>query len=456
MHVHGFGGLFYMAYIIPIKGLRYNTQKIPDLSLVVTPPYDVISEEEQDKYYDLHPNNIIRLEYGKKFTQDTEQNNRYTRASKDFSDWKNENILFKEKEPSIYIYAQEFTLGAERKTRLGIIAGVHIEPYERGIILPHEETMPKHKADRLALMQTCQANFSSIFSLYSDPERQIEKNIAKALEEKPLLDFYTKDNQRHKLWAIKEPMLIKKIQEVLADKTFFIADGHHRYETAMNYKNLLNKNNPDASTKEQPYDFVMMTLVNLYDPGLVVLPTHRLVKNLPEEKIKNLLEQIKNNFIIEEYQILDSKKQIDEKAFSDISQILTKEENFGHSFIFYMGGEKAYLVTLRSEEATKELLPKHYSKDLRKLDVSVLHSLIMEESLGIGFQQRANESNLIYTREELKAMQRVLDKEYQMIVFMNPTKVNEVTAVAGNREKMPQKSTFFYPKLPTGLLIMEI
>ncbi len=440
-----------MAYIVPVKGLRYKNNQ--ELASLTTPPYDVISPQEQDAYYQKHPHNIIRLEYGKTFPEDTAENNRYTRAAQDFIIWKEQGILQTEAKPSIYIYAQEFTLGRERKTRTGLMAGVRIEPYETGAILPHEETLPKHKADRLALMQACQANFSPIFSLYSDPQMQVEKAVEAALQQEPVLDFVSEDEQRHRLWAISDPAVIQQVQDILRDKTFFIADGHHRYETAMNYRNLQHEENPRAQG-EQPYDFVMMNVVNLYNPGLVVLPTHRLVKNLAADKIQGLLAKVQEYFQVQQFELTTASGQLDSGRFEEFLARLAAVS--GKAFGLYAGGETGYLLTLKADADLTPFMPLKHSNDWKNLDVSVLHSLIMENFLGIGGLQRAEESNLTYTREELQAAQRVQNQEYQLIFFMNPTKVEEVTAVAANGEKMPQKSTFFYPKLPTGLLIMSL
>lgn len=452
-----------MAYITPIRGLRYNPEKVSDLALAITPPYDVINAQAQEKFYQLHPYNIIRLEYGKTYDQDTADNNRYTRAAQEFTHWQEEDVLLTEDQPAIYVYAQEFSLGNTRKTRTGIMAGVKIEPYETGIILPHEETMPKHKADRLALMEACGANFSPIFSLYSDPQLQVETITAAMLKEKPDIDFVSADGQRHRLWAIKDAQQIEAIQRAFSAKTIFIADGHHRYETAMNHQNNMRQNNPSGDL--QPYDFVMMTLVNLYDPGLVVLPTHRLVKNIDPSKASSLLQQLEDYFVIESYPFIHDKDELDPHLFHTFmqdlahkdTQAITPEKTLHtHAFGLYMGQKNGYLLTLKEDADIHHFLPQSKSPAWRQLDVTILHQVIMETFLGIGGLQRANESNLTYTREELEAVERIRNGEYQMVFFMNPTKVEEVTAVAGNGEKMPQKSTFFYPKLPTGLLIMKL
>lgn len=449
-----------MAAIAPIKGLRYNTRLITDLADVITPPYDVIGPEEQERYYRRHPNNIIRLEYGKTYPDDHETNSRYTRAAEEFTLWQEKKVLVEESQPAIYIYSQTFNIGGESKTRLGIMAGVKLEPYEKGVVLPHEETLPKHKADRLALMETCGGNFSPIFSLYSDPGRRVEELAAEKMTGHPEIDFIGDDGQRHRVWVLKETSLINQIQEILNDKVIFIADGHHRYETALNYRNIRRQREGVPENSLKPYDFVMMTLVNLYDPGLVILPTHRPVKNTPLETAASLLTKIKQNFTVEEFSIdpnygnfQDFLSTLEQKGKVTTGVSGGNSPAHGHAFGLYTGDQNGYIITLKDSVNIQDLMPEGKSPAWRGLDVSILHTLIMEKYLGIGGEQRASESNLTYTREEEGALKKVDTGEYQLVFFLNPTLVEEVTAVAANREKMPQKSTFFYPKLPTGLLI---
>ncbi|BAF60736.1 hypothetical protein PTH_2555 [Pelotomaculum thermopropionicum SI] len=292
-----------MATVIPFRGLRYNPAKVENLAHVVTPPYDVIDAAAQDYYYKRHPYNIIRLEYGKAYPWDSETSNRYTRAACNFAAWLKESVLVPEALPALYLYEQEFTAGGERKIRSGLICGVRLEPYEKGIVLPHEETIPKHKADRLELMRSCRANFSPIFGLYTDRENEVGSALREKVKETPPDVNFTDDNgEVHRMWVITCPVTIGKVQQLMAGKRIFIADGHHRYETALNYKkerealeggrgdgavaaasscSVTPGGNIACSTEYEPaYNYVMMNLVNLYDPGLVVLPTHRLVRNV--------------------------------------------------------------------------------------------------------------------------------------------------------------------------------
>ncbi|MFZ5644587.1 MAG: DUF1015 domain-containing protein [Bacillota bacterium] len=444
-----------MATIIGIKGLRYNPEAANNLADVVTPPYDVINAEAQDRYYNKHPYNIIRLEYGKTFSGDNEENNRYTRAADDYREWLKKRILLPEESPSLYLYEQEFTVDGVRRVRTGFICAVRLEPYEKGVVLPHEETLPKHKADRLALMRTCRANFSPIFGLYSDPEISVTE-LLKKYSSTPDSDFTDENGEAHRLWVIKDPDTIERVRSLMSDKKVFIADGHHRYETALNYKQERENQNPDHRD-DAAYNYVMMTLVNLYDPGLVVLPTHRLVKSVDADRVSGLIENLTGNFTLSEFQPEIKNKNIKEflSKLSELGNGFSGKGLHRHSFGIYLGG-KLYFATLTNEEDLASLMRPDKSPEWRGLDVSVLHSLIIEKHLGIDDDLRAKGDHITYTREEEGALEAVDRGDYQVAFFMNPTLVEEVTIVAANGEKMPQKSTFFYPKLITGLVINRL
>ncbi|WP_031518135.1 DUF1015 domain-containing protein [Desulfofalx alkaliphila] len=449
-----------MATIVPIRGLRYNLDLVGDMSQVVTPPYDVISPAAQQQYYDKNPYNIIRLEYGKINATDTDTDNRYTRAAKTFNEWIEKKVLLQEEKPALYRYQQQYVVNGTEKTRTGFICGVKIEPYEKGVVLPHEETLPKHKADRLALMKACKANFSPIFGLYADHSLTIDKIIEEAAGNDLDLEFTDEEGITHRLTVIKDEEAIKKVQEAMEKQRIFIADGHHRYETSLNYRNY--RREEEGLTGEpgdQAYDYVMMTLVNLYDPGLIILPTHRLVKNVANFNLSRLLEQLKEEFVVDPVpvnpdgsNIAEFLDQVYRKGGFDRGMGINHRRAFG----LYAGGNTGYVVTLESEAAMDRLMPREKSLAWQGLDVSVLHTAILERLLGIGSEQRAKESNLTYTQEEAGALKLVDSGQYQCVFFMNPTLVEEVTAVAVGGEKMPQKSTYFYPKLNTGLVIRKL
>jgi len=479
-----------MAVIVPFKGLRYNPEKVDNLAEVVTPPYDVIDTAAQDRYYRRHPYNIIRLEYGKTGPDDGARDNRYTRAAACFNTWLAERVLLPEDRPALYRYEQEFTVNGERRVRGGFICGVALEPYEKGVVLPHEETMPKHKADRLELMRACRANFSPIFSLYADPAGEVDRALREAVKGAPPdIDFTDEQGEAHRMWVITDSEAIGRVRRAMADRRIFIADGHHRYETALNYKRERETRcpapgeeaaagagsrhtGPDGVTcrssgPEPACNYVMMTLVNLYDPGLVVLPTHRLIKNVAGLDKNRLVERLKKDFYVEEYPLSE-----DRNNFQDFLKLMAErglarggagrpEQQPGpaphhHVFGLYAGKGRLYLLSLTDEKALARLMPEDKSPAWRGLDVSALHTLIIEKHLGICGELRARAEHITYTREEEGALAAVDAGEYQLAFFLNPTLVEEVTAVAANSERMPQKSTYFYPKLITGLVVNKL
>ncbi|MEW5898591.1 MAG: DUF1015 domain-containing protein [Bacillota bacterium] len=448
-----------MAIIAPIKGLRYNREKIRELADVITPPYDVINDKAQDDYYARHPYNIIRLEYGKTFPQDSEENNRYTRAAANFARWQECGVLVPEELPAVYYYEQEFIINGEKKVRSGFICGVKLEPYEKGVVLPHEETMPKHKADRLALMKACRANFSPIFALYIDRENAATGVLRQAIKKTvPDINCTDENGETHHLWAVTDATAINQIQKIMADRQIFIADGHHRYETALNYKNEQEacKNRAPAGTYAEPaYHYVMMTLVNLYDPGLVILPAHRLVKNITGLDKSRLLAGLAENFTIEKFPLAP-----DYSNFKDFLRSLSDQAPAAparrHVFGLYTGRGELYRLTRCNNPPLAKLMPQDKSPAWQNLDVSVLQTLILEKHLGIDCARRAAADQISYTREEEGALREVDSGRFQLAFFLNPTQVEEVIAVASCGERMPQKSTYFYPKLVTGLVINKL
>ncbi|WP_027363302.1 DUF1015 domain-containing protein [Desulfotruncus alcoholivorax] len=433
-----------MAEIAPLHGLRYVEKKAGDIEDLVTPPYDVIDPKAQEQYYERNPYNIIRLEYGLKYPEDDEANNRYTRAAKFFSQWQEEGILQAEEKPAIYLYRQEFGVDGKTLIRSGIICRVKLEPYEKGVVLPHEETMPKHKADRYALMTACGANFSPVFGIYSDRRRSIDLMLDEFTRGTPPSVRFTDEwGHGHSLWVIDSPDAVQKVQKQMEPRQIFIADGHHRYETALKFA----RDNPNIAGA----GFLMMTLVNLYDPGLVILPTHRLVtkSNLDQSQ---LIAALQEDFLVDKVQTKDA-------AF--IAGLLSEMANLnedegtkgGQVFGLYLGNGLLYSLKLRDSSIIDSKMPAGRSKAWRALDVSVLQKLIFENILGIGMEELAGGEIIHYTRDAAEAMSKVDGGSHELAFIMNPTLISEVIEVATNGEKMPQKSTFFYPKLITGLVI---
>ena len=447
-----------MAEIVPLPGLRYNTEAVKNLADVVTPPYDIIDSAAQERYYRRHPHNIIRLEYGKTKPGDTPHDNRYTRAASFFRAWREKGVFVQDIPPALYLYEQEFELEGTKMVRTGFTCGVKLEPYARGVVLPHEETIPKHKADRLELLRACRANFSPIFGLYTDEGALAERALrGAAAGRSPDVHFTDEWGEVHRLWVIADRQTIKSVQGILAGKRIYIADGHHRYETALTYMEEMEafgqKTSVWADSGEPAYRYVMMTLVNLYDPGLVILPTHRLIAQCPLTAAE-LLERLAGEFAVEEVAGKGEGKGV-EKLLSSM-----KERHRGgagvHAFGMYAGDGVFYLLTVKDWDRAKKFMPAEKSPAWQNLDVSILHKLIIERHLGIGEELWAKGEHLAYTRCPHEAVDAVDARSYRLAFFLNPTPVEDVIAVAAAGEKMPQKSTYFYPKLITGLVINPV
>jgi uncharacterized protein (DUF1015 family) len=430
-----------MADIIPFRGLRYNPEKNSNLASVVTPPYDIIDESAQARYYAENPANVIRLELGLIFPQDSSSNNRYTRAAQYLEKWQEDQTLLAEEKAALYLYQQEFNFRGEKVVRTGFVCGLKLEPYEKGNILPHEETLSKPKADRLQLMRATNSNFSSIFGLYSDEQKEAEKLLLEDVkEQEPDINIIDEVGETHKIWVIKNEELIERIVALLADRPVYIADGHHRYETALEYYNEMKEQGL------QGYDYVMATLVNVFDEGLVVLPTHRLVGNIPGFKLDVFMNRLADLFEIELYK---------DKNIGAFMQELESKASEHRVFGMY-SGKDLYFLELKNPEQASDLLPDNKSAAWEKLDVALLDNIILDQLLGINEQKRRSQENLAYTRSEEWLMEQIDNRNYQLGFLLNPTRVEEIIAVAQARDKMPQKSTYFYPKLITGLIINNL
>lgn len=428
-----------MATIVPFRGLRYNQEKIEEVSSVVTPPYDIIDEAAQARYYADNPVNIIRLELGLIFPQDTPTNNRYTRAAQYLQKWMEDETLKSEDKPSLYLYQQEFEIKGEKLIRTGLLCGLQVEPYDKGNILPHEETLSKPKADRLNLMRTTHSNFSSIFGLFSDEKKAIEGALRKDIKNRePDISMVDEAGELHKIWVISDEKTINKVVKTMADKKIYIADGHHRYETALAYSEEMDEQGLPG------YDYVMATLVNLFDEGLVVLPTHRVAGNLKDFNASSFMKKLEELFTVE--------NRGGKEKLPSLMEQMSSADNGRHLFGMYYGKE-LYLLTLKDFATAASRLPIDKSDAWKSLDVALLDNLILDEILSIGEQERRNQDHLAYSRDEDWVVDKIDAGEYQIGFFLNPTRVQEIVDVATAKDKMPQKSTYFYPKLITGLVI---
>ncbi|MCP2520835.1 DUF1015 domain-containing protein [Candidatus Aminicenantes bacterium AC-708-M15] len=436
-----------MAELQPFRGIRYNSKKLP-LEKLITEPYDRITPEMQEEYYQRHPYNIVRIILGKDVEPNHPEKDKYKRAKLYLDEWLKKGIFIREDKDSFYIYEQEFKIDGEIKKRKGLIARVKLEDFSSKKVLPHEKTFPKPKEDRLNLLRATNSNTEQIFLLYEDPDFLVNKKIDEALHSSlQACDVKDEDGIIHRLWVIKDEKIIQDIQRLMADKILIIADGHHRYETSLNYRDEMIKKLGKVKGDE-PFNYIMMTLFNLDDPGLVILPTYRLVKGLEklsEADFKNLLAPY---FEIEEklWSNLNDKSIIEE-----VKNILSGEN---HIFAVYISEfKKFFILRLKSGDILDKEINSGKSKEWKRLDVSILHSLIIDKFSALTDREFSVEKNVSYIRNLYAGIEKVNRKEYQMICLLNPVSLHQIRDIVKNGELMPHKSTDFYPKLKSGLII---
>ncbi len=433
-----------MAEIFPFRGLRYNKEIVNNYSKVVTQPYDKISPANQERYYQKHDYNMVRIIKGKEKAGDDGEN-KYTRAASFFQDWQDKNVLIRDSEPAIYAYNQEYEVDGEVRTRKGFVGLVKLQAPGEGV-KAHESTMKGPKADRLKLMRAAEANFGHIFMLYSDKKRKANKALHKyTADHSPDIQAADDFGNVHKVWTITDQDIIKIVKETVSEKSLYIADGHHRYETAVNFMNECKQKGWRPQGVES-FTHRMMTLINMDEPGLTILPTHRLIHGLESFSKEQFLNGARKNFEIETH---NDSQQMFERLDNDLE--------VKHTFGFYpQGSNLHYSLTLKNEDIMDGLIPGRWSKTWKRLDVSILHKAILETLLGIGEKELEEETNVEYMRSREEALRNVDNGDFQMAFIMNPTSVDEVRKVADQGEKMPQKSTDFYPKLLTGLIMTKM
>lgn len=425
-----------MSEIQPFRGVLYNTHKVK-LDEVLTQPYDKITPEMRERYLQRSPHNLIRIELGKEESGDTDTNNKYTRARDLFQSWLREGVLRRSAQPALYYLEQTFAApdGSGSRTRKALIARVRLHRWDEGRILPHEHTLSKPKADRMALLRTCGAQQGQIFMLYPRLIADLAKRLGSLPPTIQCVDDY---NVNNRLWEIADAAQIQAVQQALQDQTFYIADGHHRYETALafrdEYRAKASPANPDA-----PSEFVMATLVDMTDPGLIILPTHRAVANLGNFDGRRFREQLAGSFVIEPH--------------PSLAGLLTAMKANPH-FIGMSDGKDFVLLRPKNLEMLRPLFA-NKPPLWHTLNVAILHVAILEALLGIDETRLREESNVTYWREPEQALDQ-LRHGAQLVFFLNPTQVTDVQAVANARSRMPQKSTDFYPKLLSGLVNYEV
>jgi uncharacterized protein (DUF1015 family) len=441
-----------MAKIRPLRGIRYNSELFAPatLSQLVAPPYDVIDEEELRGYYARHRYNVVRMDLNIIRESDHAENNRYTRARRHLMDWLARGVLRVEDEPALYVHYQDFALvDGTRVTRRGFIGLVELAEYSEGVVLPHEFTLRGPKIDRLELMKATECNLSNVFLLYEDPQQQVDTLLASAIElDKPALSIDTEDGITHRLWVVKDEAIIGQVAELLRAQSLLIADGHHRYETALAYRDF-RREVEEERVVDAPYEYVMSFMVNMSDPGLQVFPTHRVVHDVAGFDLAAFKAKIAAapGFTIEAVPGLDARDGLKLRAY------LAQAGLHMPSFLLLAPSDaQAHLVQFAGD-VTHAGFDVHTPREVRELDVAILHELILDHMLGIDRAAQEAKTNLRYMKKLDEALAAADDPANQAVFLMNPTPVAQVHAVCRSGGKMPQKSTFFYPKILTGLVI---
>ena len=402
-----------MAEIAPFKGIFYNT-KIINLKDVVTPPYDVISLSQRERFYQKSPYNIIRIILGK-------EKNKYIQARRCFIAWQRDRILCQDKNEAIYLYQQRFRIKGERKERFAFLALLKLENLKTGSILPHERTFLQCRKDRYKLLARCLANFSPIFLLYQDPEKRIETELKKETKKISLLEFKDGEEVTHKIWRLTEKNKIRKLISLMKGEKIYIADGHHRYLSAL----LFHQRNQKRSSS-----FVLAYFTNIFSPSLSILPVHRLI--IPGKRNFGEIRAEMGKFF-------EIKKASKEMMFKQLQSSSPR-----HSFGLYLGERKFFLLILKDEKVIENFISKE--KATKYLDVAIAHKLLIEHLF------KSNE--ILYSKDEELLIKRVdQEKGKSVAVFLNSVKSAELIDVCGRRKILPPKSTYFYPKIPAGLLI---
>ena len=441
-----------MAEIRAFRAYRYNPERVAPAD-VLTQPYDKITPAMQERYYAASPYNLIPIEKGRATPEDSPENNLYTRAAAKLHEWIAADILKRDATPAIYAYAQEYSVPGTntRRTRRGFIGLGRIEDYEAGVVFRHEHTLAGPKADRLELLRQTRVQTGLLFMLFDDPQKQIDAILEVQGRAAPAVELEDEYGVTHRLWTVTDSASIERISKAMAPKKLVIADGHHRYETALTYRNECHQrdaaNNPDA-----PYEFAMMAFFNTRASGLTILPTHRLIRNVADFDFEKFRSQAAKYFDWYGYPFSSGEER--QESLKEFTHELERQRP-RHAIGIYAGGGAFYLFALKRGLDLEQTLPK-VSPAQRGLDVVLLHKLLIEKCLKITAEAVTAEQNVSYIRDTNEAIAAVDRGEAQMACLLNPVRVQEVLDIALGVDVMPQKSTDFYPKLLSGLVIYRV
>ena len=441
-----------MADVQPFRGLRYNVERVKDISSVICPPYDIISPPEQRSYYQRSPYNIVRVELGEDCPSDSPQSNRYTRAADIFKDWLEEGILLREPVPAFYVFQHRFIQQGYLRSRWGLVARVRLPDQPAAGARLHETTLESRVKDRLNLLRSCRVNVSPILGIVRQGQQGLASLLQELVGEEADLSAVDHQGLIHHMWVITDPSSIAEISAFCADKVLYIADGHHRYETALAYQREQQAVSP-RSTGEKASNFVMVTIVDAGDPGLLALPAHRLLRGARTKRLADLRAKLGSLF---DQEYLDPTGATLAETVEWWLDALAKRGKEGAAIgVYGLDGKRLRLLVPRERAKLDEMLPQERSQEWRNLDVAILHWIILRRIMGVDTPQK-EEKRLAYTENEMEAISRVDSGEYQLAFLMNPIPVSSVLAIADAGDRMPSKSTYFYPKLPTGLVMYPL
>ncbi len=432
-----------MAEIRPFRGVHYNQSLVKDPAQVLCPPYDIITPQLQHQLYRQNEANFVRVEFGREFPQDTETDNRYTRALDTAVKWLEQGILKVDGEPSIYIHDHNFTYQGKKYRRRSITCLVKLEEWSKMIVRPHEGTLSEPRGDRLSMLWTLQANTSPILALYEDPKGRVSSMLEAQDHVEPVISARVDSGETHHLWAVKDAGTVSQICGYLKPQPIYIADGHHRYESALAYQRERSIGRASEPGQE-PYDFVMMTLVDFSDPGLVILPAHRLIRGLSKSTLDALTPGLETFFSVEQMPLnrADTRDQIDD--------LLSDESGKVKLILCGLVKDRLLVLELRDYSLVRQMIPYFHSEIYQKLDVSIVDHVILEEIMGM--TQDSSAISLDYSYDALDAINVVQEEEYQLAFIVSPVRPDVIKAVADSGDRMPRKSTYFYPKSPAGLV----
>jgi uncharacterized protein (DUF1015 family) len=433
-----------MAEIFPFRGVLYDPARVGDVTSVVAPPYDVIGPAEQAALYARHPGNIIRLELGQEYPGDRPQENRYTRAQRFLQDWLRDGLLRRDDKPAIYLYAVEYRLrGGQTRTMRGFLSLVKLEEFGTGRIFPHENTRAAAKDDRYQLLETCRSNFSPIFSLYSDAEGAIIRTLERTVEKgQPRFAVTDADGVRHLLWIVSDQQALDRVVAAMKPLPLFIADGHHRYESALRYRNA--QRQASGGKESLPSDWVLMYFSNLDDPGLTILPTHRVLPGPLPCPVPEFRQRLAETFTVETIAFAKETEPAARARF--LGALLAARATHAHVMGLIVRGESRYEVLTLNAEGLSRL----GASARERLDVSILQQMVFRGALRM---EPKDEERLIYIKDEEDVLAAMARGDGELAVLLNPPKITEVKDVARAGDRMPHKSTYFYPKPLTGLVI---